>query len=305
MSTRRPRPAFDPRVGALALLACGALAARGDETPPGRVVAAFDRPAAVAWVADGDAGAAYVADARGVFALCADRPEPVAGMPAGIAAMIAPGARTLVATGSQSAIWNLDPAASRAAVAADLRVVSSADGGAKPEPFTALALDDRHVFGVGGGGLYRARRVGERLTSFRPFAPSWATGVAAVALGERGYLALLQRDADGAGWRLVFANPNRPTAPVVSWQTPLVSPRSLAYGPGPAPTERRLYALDERGVVRIDAADPRDALAACPVTLVADAPGATALAFGSASALYVTATNDDGGGVLLRFDGAY
>lgn len=164
---------------------------------------------------------------------------------------------------------------------------------ASTAPLETLAASPRHVFAVGGGALWRSRRIEGELTSLRRVEGS--EGVVGVALDRRGYVAVLS--VGEAGVALRFLDPERPhlSAPMVAVEG-LTAPIGLAYEATLRAAEPRLYALEAAGVSRLDAADPGRVRASRVVEL----RDAKSFAFSPDGALYVVAADRDRPAAVVR-----
>lgn len=254
------------------------------------IATGLDRPTAVAVVGE----QVFYADATGLHSL---DDTPLALPDTAIHSLASLGGERLIVSSDEVRLWSLTGSLTDDSPQLELkqlvRVTQKTDSG----PFTKLTIDESHAFALREGKTYRSRRAGKSLASLRTFGDSWANGIVAMALSERGYLVLLQ--AEGNDWRLVFCDPFSPEKePIVSWGTPLIEPLALVYSPLPSPTERQLYALTTDGLYRLDAAVGETITA----TRIADIPQPVAMAFAPDGTLYVAALTEDGAGVLLRLD---
>lgn len=288
----RPRRACSP----LLLLALGAATAYSATVEV--ALEGLAPPTAVAPLGDGGI-AVFTESGCGVFA--AGRWTPLAGPSLQVDDAVAVTDAAIYALGESPGLYTIDVEAEAIRLEQATRVVAAGDS---PTSFASLTADRRRLFAVGGGRLWRARRVGERLASLRPFSAEWASQVAAATISAQGYLAVLHRPAakkSSDEWSLSFCDPQTPTdRPFATFVTPLRSPLGIAYGPRRSPADYPLFALTERGVYRLDAGDPNGEPPACEATLVAEIGRPQAMAFGPDTTLYVAALTDGGGGVLLR-----
>lgn len=256
-------------------------------------------PTAVAPLGDGGI-AVFTESGCGVFA--AGRWTPLAGPSLQVDDAVAVSDAAIFVLGEAPGLYTIDVEAEAIRLEQATRVVAAGDS---PRSFASLTADRRRVFAVGGGRLWRARRVGERLASLRPFAAEWGSQVAAATISARGYLAVLHRrppaEEPSDEWSLSFCDPQTPTdRPFATFVTPLRSPLGIAYGTRRSPADHPLFALTERGVYRLDAGYPNSEPPACEATLVAEIRRPQAMAFGPEAALYIAALTDDDDGVLLR-----
>ncbi len=254
------------------------------------IATGLDRPTAVAVVGE----QVFYADAAGLHSLDKVATPSLSGAIHSLAGF---GNERLIVSAEDVSLWSFMVDPLRLELNQTVRTV----GNTNSKPFTSLTIDERHAFALRNGRIYRSRRAGKGLTSLRAFGTSWAGGIRALALNERGYLVLLQADEAADTWRLVFCDPNAPEGePLAAWKVPLAEPLALAYSPVPSPTEHQLYALGSDGVYRLDAA-VGDTIG---ITRIASIAHPIAMAFAPNGLLYVATLTDDGAGVLLRLDGS-
>lgn len=184
--------------------------------------------------------------------------------------------------------------------------LSAARVAAPPSRLGSLASNSRHVFGVGDGALWRARRVDDRLADLRRV--EGRSSATAVVVSPEGYLVTLGKPASPASaeWELAFLDPETPESGGATLRVEgLTDPAALVLGVTPRPAEPRVYVLQTDGLYRLDAAAALTGPPVASATRVLRHEGLAAASVGPDGAIYAVMAEGREGGELLRFAGEY